>query len=794
MSNVTLIIDGIELSCSADITPLLRYDAAIMASQELARESRSIQVEVSLESGSSEAIALFAGEGYPHAKQRFNASYHAASLLYDNTTIIEGAATIISAQRETISERDEVLYTIAVSCAGAEWADAAAETTFSKSDIALDRMLNSEDFREGWSDGDAVQFFPVHRDSYTAQPSTVSSDTVMRICGCDDYHPFINVAELLRSIFEGAGYSIESSWLQSSEAQALYMSGSYGSSDSSAAQSSMGFSIAKGSDSAMEANFMGRVYLTVASYGGANVADVDSTSTVEGCYINNGTLAENSSGVLVYTPTTATSVGFEYNLKYTADYRIDTRSTLKSFTQFYLQEGELVKIEVPNRWIDMRGEAIENSFRYSVLIFDHVEGYTYRMLADRADNSGADILGSWSTRLGFVTTPASESYANLRVEYCEEGGSYSAVESDWALYQGLTSEYGSAEFDVTLRSSPIAVSADSSIAFDTLFVQGAESGMSFNLLAGSTMSSYYASFPGAGAQVEFEDVAHHDFMQSKVIESIMQLYNLRILTDERGRKVYIEPAEEIYTEQVDWCDRVVWQSSLSCDDVAAEYYTTTTLGYANSDGVTTRLVSENIFPGHDYPYPPELEPQQSDPNAYSPEYGHWSYSLPSYAAQGATHTSLNQIFAPSQSTTSGVLIVGDRDDLEVAQGYDFSPRIVLKMGEVTLYNNTVIPLVAFHNAEYMQTLCFEDRDDIAGLNRFYQGELTAAASRQYIKLHIRVSPEEIIDMSSPLEGRASFISKYLIEVDGEKVICRLVAIESYDLATQVALCRFITIE
>ena len=134
---------------------------------------------------------------------------------------------------------------------------------------------------------------------------------------------------------------MESPWFRS-----LYMSGAYASHDTRVRQQKMGFLARRKADRTTTANALGRVeanpFVTHNTVG--NLVDafspqeVDETgATLTDAYSAGGCLRIEE-GELCFRPLTEVSVGFEYELRYTTDYRIRSRTRLTGFDSVWLGE------------------------------------------------------------------------------------------------------------------------------------------------------------------------------------------------------------------------------------------------------------------------------------------------------------------------------------------------------------------------------------------------------------------------------------------------------------------------
>ena len=148
------------------------------------------------------------------------------------------------------------------------------------------------------------------------------------------------------------------------------------------------------------------------------------------------------------------------------------------------------------------------------------------------------------------------------------------------------------------------------------------------------------------------------------------------------------------------------------------------------------------------------------------------------------------------------LQVGDRDDTE-DDGTNFTPRIVryagmhpLPEGERWGYpsGEAAYPLAAFHFAGDAAaagfTLCFEDRDGVRGLHRFYDRQTTREARRERIALSLRLAPDEFAALLAPGTGAPDIRSVFRIDTGTGVVRALLDTVEEYDPEAASVRCTF----
>lgn len=338
--------------------------------------------------------ALFGAECHLYGAGRFNAALHRGELLAGGTPLVSGSVRLV----ETRWHGTEHRYRVELRGGAHAWAEQAAKGWFRELEVAYEGRLLPTEIAAGWSDDSPVKFLPVYRDRYEIENGDAGLRPPERLLSTDDYHPFLSIRALVQALFAKAGYTVESAFMESPWFRSLYMSGAYASHDTRVRQQKMGFLARRKADRTTTANALGRVeanpFVTHNTVG--NLVDafspqeVDETGvTLTDAYSAGGCLRIEE-GELCFRPLTEVSVGFEYELRYTTDYRIRSRTRLTGFDSVWLGEDADVRFELANRFEDRR-EALRPSFQYRIVVFDHTEGnrWTLRCTTDgRGDDAG----------------------------------------------------------------------------------------------------------------------------------------------------------------------------------------------------------------------------------------------------------------------------------------------------------------------------------------------------------------------------------------------------------------------
>jgi len=785
---IRLRIDSVVCDLAAEQPLTLAWSGRTLTDPEAGRSGEALTFEL-LPTAAAEA--LFGAECHLYGAGRFNAALHRGELLAGGTPLASGSVRLV----ETRWHGTEHRYRVELRGGAHAWAEQAAKGWFRELEVAYEGRLLPTEIAAGWSDDSPVKFLPVYRDRYEIENGDAGLRPPERLLSTDDYHPFLSIRALVQALFAKAGYTVESAFMESPWFRSLYMSGAYASHDTRVRQQKMGFLARRKADRTTTANALGRVeanpFVTHNTVG--NLVDafspqeVDETgATLTDAYSAGGCLRIEE-GELCFRPLTEVSVGFEYELRYTTDYRIRSRTRLTGFDSVWLGEDADVRFELANRFEDRR-EALRPSFQYRIVVFDHTEGnrWTLRCTTDGAETT----LTDFTTRSTLFTTPQGTTLVNARL-YRNVSGVYVPYTEDWALYDGYIGETGRTEVQITVRTSPESVTPTAPKYFRQISFYGAEEGMNFTISRRCRLRPCFSSAPGYGAALAFDDVARHEIRQAELLRALAHLFDLRFHTDEQLKRVYIEPACEFYdaTTVWEWSGRILGDTPIAGADRALDVHDRRTWGYRDADGAVARFDAAN-----------------------DTRFGRWSHATASKAAKQGEEVSLNELFAPTlceagryaNAPSALILCVGDRDDATTDDATAVTPRIVRWMGLHGLpagerwgypLGDERYPLAAFHFTGDAETegftLCFEDRDAQEGLHRFYDARIAAEEDRQQVTLRLRIAPDEYAALFRFAgEAHPTIRSRFRFRFAGGSSLFTLRAVEAYDPREGVAHCTF----
>ncbi len=754
---------------------------------------RAHKVKITLPSSpTNDEIAGFAADAF--AAESFNAEPHTASIEVDGVELFSGEAALAA-----ISHKGEELrYEVVITRQGDNWRAKLHDKQLAETSLDFNATLNGDTIGKSWQKGRVVIFLPVHFDQYIAPYDQQSLYPPNHTMGVESYMPFISVAALLKQIFADAGYEVVSQFVESDLFQKLHISGRYEQAGKSSDRldAIAGFCAGRKAEATTTADSVGRAYMSQAVLNSSLGSFVDTAdSDVAPDLYDNSRALDVEAIRLNYKSPISTTVRFELLINYTTDYIIATRQRLKCFDSIYLGPNCDMTIKVANPLKDRRNQMQPNT-TYHCIIFDHATGDRYRIIA--TTTQGEVIVQEFAARSAKVTMPTGLASAECRLEVKDRYGDFVPYVNDWAMYDGFVEDRGTTDVTMRVSTTPEELGPSITRYFDMMYLYGAEQGQSITLKSDCRLRTIFSPTPSLGSALTLPDIMHYDCTQEEFVDALQQLFNLRICV--QGGKVYIEPKGDFYSgQECDLSDRIVLSEEIRAEELAAEHRSTLQLGYrAESNGVVDRFN-----------------------NATGQKLGRWSIDCQSSLAEQGIERNNNPLFCPTLSATgilasapsAALLQVGDRDSEEQGDGV---MRIVRYEGTQSLRGSerwvfptfgSTYPLAAFHYPAGQTendgaaivgdtkaagpaepfTLCFESRDGAEGLKTYYEEELSTLARRRRMRVGLRVSPEELQQLTDYEAAEPSRRSLFRLGL-GQKALYRLYGIEGYDAATGVAYC------
>ena len=782
-----LYVDG--RSCPIPKATMVPIGFEIAKMQDPQRVIEGQQVEITIPS-TAESNAIFGVSRDIYALERFNSRHHQARVECGGIEMFSGTIYILSA---SMNDRLVGHYKVRIVIGGYKWAKDASRTLLQSSGLRVDMALTPEAIMESWQGERAVRFLPVLRNRYPSLYSGVSAAPLEHIMTVDDFHPFISVAAVFDKVFKG--YEVKGDFIASDTFKQLYFSGQYDSPNTVKQQALLDFKARRKDRATATADNNGMVYATASFAGSSSLGNIVDTAnpTVVDCdgqlmqdtFSTGNVFTINETGYCQFQSNIAANVGFMLHLEYITDYHIESRRKLTCFDRIIADPGVDAQFVVANGFADQR-EMMLPGLIYNLCIFDYTPSATY--LFEIKDRDSGALIDSRVINSRFTAIDVPKG-CNPECSLSVVSDQAEAENTDWALYFGYVQEYGQTEVNVDVRIPPQQFSAGEKMQFNRIKFAGAEEGMEITLSTACSLSPYFSSVPGYGSQIGIADIAHHDIWLIEVVEAVCKMFNLAIFTDEQSKVVVIEPLEELYSDKVwEWSDKVDFSSPITIGDMGVDQPHWFEWRYKSGDYATEQYNEQRAT-----------------------TLGCWKVENPTYGAKDSTKREYNPLFttgvnkcgqyaiAPSASIHQ----VGD-SAAEGAMDAPFTPHIVqyvgmrpLPKGEQWGYpiNDSYYPLAAFffEGDSFTEgfSLCYEDRDGVLGLHRYFDKAAERMASRQRLTLTLRLTPSEMCRL---LEAEGSFASvrdTFRLDILGESSLYRLESLKSYDYSRGCAECTFI---
>lgn len=780
-----LLID--ERVCDFGDVPTIpiNFDIERLVDVEGERNGRDVEFEIP---STPKNDAIFGSSRDIYATKRFNAEHHKAVLKCDGVEIFKGTVYL---RGTTLRKGKCGNYTIRISEGGAEWIDGVVHGNLESLDIPFSKSFMLGNIASSWEEG-AVKFLPVRRDDKRVGYSTSSTIPVELVMLTDDYFPFISISEMVRAMFAKSGYTLRSNFFDSEFGKSLYMSGDYKRSDVSQAKSRCDFFARRSKPTTATADFLGIVYASN-SFATHTIGPLVDTVDPEAVDSNGVQMSETfntlnafsraSNGDICFTPSRTVKVGFVLHLEYVTDYKIVSRTDFRGFNIVQGPADLNVEFSLANTFEDYRQKLAANR-QYRAIVFDHVNGRSYRLLAVGA-NGTTSTLAEWSSRSTLVTT--SSNTPRSVTLYYRDGATaeWKAYAEDWALYAGYVTEESKVDVKMDLRIPPEEVKAGECHFLDEFRFMGANPGMEITVGVGTTLRPYFTTVPGLGSMLNFEDVAPRGIRQAELLTALGEMFNLAFYTDRENREVYIEPLEQLYdeVEVVDIDDYINLAKGAEISDAGLDKPQSYHFAYLAGDAATDKFNKEN-----------------------ETELGKWRHFNNLYGTKDSicekggrlftTTVNVDNIlsFAPSAS----IMRVGSTDSDDEGIDEPFSHHIVcykglrqLPEGECWIAHKRLdrYPYAAFVDDEDVN-LGFENRNGIEGLNKFHKPELMRQEEGQRITLELHLTTAEAVSLFTESGPKPSIRKVFRFDIQGESSLYRIVRVEKWNIGEGSISCTF----
>ena len=781
-----LFIDGQR--CDIEKIPAIPigFDAQKLSSVEGERVGRTIEIELPV-TPKNEQLFRFAQDLY--ATSRFNSEHHIATVKRNDVVVFEGTAHLA---KSWFGKGGGGLYTLRICEGGAGWVEKVVYSKLSELPIPFKSRLNLSTISKSWTGEEAVRFLPVWRSEKGTGFSISTPVAVEHVLLTDDYHPFISISEMVRAMFADTGYTLHSDFLDSGFGQSLYMSGDYERSDISRAKEMCDFFARRIAPVTTTADFFGRVYTSqsVAAHSIGAIVDLPDPEAVDSngvqmieTFNTLNAISKSSEGALCFTPQCSVKAGFLLHLEYTTEYEVVSRDTFRGFNLIEGVNGVKVEFPLANTYTDYK-QTPKPNMQYRAMVFDHLEGRNYQLVTLTPRNT-LETVAMWSSRSMLVDMPAEQPKELILYYRDSDSGAWDLYEEDWALYAGYLNETGFVDVVLDLRLPAQDIASGESYVIDKFWFGGAAAGMQLTIGTNTSLRPYFTTVPGYDTLLEFKDIAPRNVTQAELLTAIGEMFNLVFYTDKERKEVYIEPLENFYeeTEIVDWTTRIDYTEGVCVEDAGIDTPQIHSFASLDADRATHQFNLDN-----------------------DTELGSWSHCNPLYGTKSSVSKRGDSLFTPTINScdilgyapSASLMKVGDvgaEEGLDIA----FTPHIVCYKGMRALPNGecwlageklSQYPYAAFFDDEEIN-LCFEERNGIEGLNRYYRPHLQRLCEAQIVTLDLCLSTAEIASLLTANGPLPSLRKLFRLNLRGESSLYRLVGVEGWREHNTTVRCRFL---
>ena len=730
---------------------------------------------------------------------KFNDQLHSAKIEANGSIIMSGSVYLIEC---VINNSQNGYYSIALIGHGTEWVNVAKKTNIRELNIDFHETINAALLAQSWEWDKPVRFFPVKRSSLSVEKTNLFPP--VKILAFEDYHPFIHIKTLIYKIFNNAGYKIQSEFFESDLFNSLYMSGNYPTKNIDNDKNQMDFLAGRFDDITASANDEGKVYAKPLQNTNSLKNIVETADPKE---VYNGNVLDNVFSInncfskinnrIVFVPTHETLIGFEFNIAYSADYYIKNRDELDTFNTIYLWAGQERNYKVINRYQDRKNE-FRAGKTFLLIVFEHNDGDSYQFGYDEITDASTDdsvehILTQFSTRTQSITVE-SGIIKNPKLWIKKQGQeNFSACDKDWALYDGYVLERGQIDIELTVRSSPERILPSNPKYFDQIYFGGAQPGMNLTLKKETTLKPVFADYPCEQSSVKFEDIAVVNANGMELINALKHIFNLYFYTDNVNKKVFIEPRDMFYDSNIiiDWRNRIDLNKPISIKDPANDMPNIIAFEYMSGDDAVATWNQK-----------------------YDDNFGTCSWKIENSLYKNEKTSYVNPLFTPSINVSGEFPDAPDASLIQAGNQYqnpdkylelNFPAKIVRFLGMKQLDGaqkwgwpsyQAEYPLIAFHypsnqNDEF--SLCFEDRDNITGLHKYYDSNIKMYLESKIVEAYIDILPHEIENFINPNSKKNDFRALFRLNINGENAIYRIIQIINYNTNDCSTKCVFIKI-
>lgn len=760
-------------------------------------------------SANNKQILQFADEVY--SVEQFNNALHTARVEVDGVVVMEGTAQITQV---SVNHLLNTTYEVNLIGAEFEWAKQAADTPLNETQ-GLDKWtFTAETVKNLLENDSGVYLFPVYRGKYVRRindekfvprPYTVLAD----------YLPFFNIRKLTETIIGSYGYTVRSNFFTQNELfNRLVVAGEWKSVDASELEEKYDFEAGKFalgsnyftiSNKQYELGFndIGRIVDTV----NPKEESVDE-EILDDVYDNGGSITFPENGEPFFTAKEDIVLALEYNISYVTGVGHEYGAAGENYGKliwFDRINGEAVPedcIEVDKTDVTKATPQGEYEYIYRVtkgvvndktyIRFRHNKDGLYDEEGEydetyiKISRSGAFVCSLsyectaevWYRFYNLNSFPPGWDWkrANVNIEM------YVLDTEDPTIEVKYISEPKFLRAGETLTiSTPIFSCSNAPDMADEKLVY-----IQLGITNNTTVKAVFYKLPGWGSELSAKNMLQAGIKQIDFINAVKQMFDLMFYTNPATKEVFIEPRKDFYTNTlVDWRSRMDYSQEITIEDAGTDIGKTILLGYQTDDVIDR--TNENTGT--------ELGTYKEDILKYYAEETE-DLTNPQFVATtlvGGSQQEKKEDDNIGKNEIPGAeaisLIDLSAEDDENSDPWELEMNSSMKVCEylgmtalpegqhlIIRDKGTDLQLNAYPKVSF-ENLHFETEN---GLKAYYTGLIDTYNYGKRITAMIKLSPVEVENLMLPNEQKKDFRAKFLININGEDVLCRLEEVNDYD--------------
>ena len=309
----------------------------------------------------------------------------------------------------------------------------------------------------------------------------------------------------------------------------------------------------------------------------------------------------------------------------------------------------------------------------------------------------------------------------------------------------------------------------------------------------ASLSPVFNSVLPYGYRVSLNDVGG-EANATDMLKAIMHLFNLRVYCNPDTKEVNLLPHSDFYNNVVvDWRKRVDLDKGVEV----------TTIG--DDIGNALKLTYQEATPAAQHYNARHTEPYLSYRTPLLSKRSNKEYELQNAVFSAPMTIPTQEIFTASPLGGSLLNVVAE-DAQETL--YDFNneiPQVLVQVPAPTDDPTEAIQYVGAKGllADYEQpdfvvvdrneqtSISFADTKGVPGLHKYYDKQIDAWNYGKRIVCYCRVLPQEMESLRKAGTSVVDFRSRFLLNIGGEDIYCRLESIENYEPQNTTHKCTFV---